>query len=217
MKKIIFFLLASCSLQLAAFSQSAKFTESMRSNLSLFDSAKTADDFVSLANNFERIGDAEKTQWTPYYYSGLALSTAGWMPTVTDKDANSLRMNGLLDKAEANAGNDSAALSEIEGVRYMSATQQMQVDPQNRWMSYGKKAGEALQKGMSLNPSNPRIYYLQGMNLFFTPAQFGGGKDKAKVAFQKAVDLFKTDHPKSLYPIWGEKESEQMIIQCDKK
>ena len=78
----------------------------------------------------------------------------------------------------------------------MAATQQMMVDPQSRWMSYGKEAGDALTKGMQLDPNNPRVYYLQGMSLFNTPEQFGGGKDKAKPLFEKAVELYKAAKPK---------------------
>ena len=58
-------------------------------------------------------------------------------------------------------------------------------------MTNGKDASEALQKGLALDPNNPRLYYLQGMSLFNTPAQFGGGKDKAKPLFEKSVALFK--------------------------
>jgi hypothetical protein len=214
MKKNILLLLTVCSLQLTAFSQSDKFTDAMQKNLSLFDSAKTSEDFVSLANTFERIGDAEKTQWLPYYYAGLALSSAGWQPSTTDKDGNAAKINTLMDRATVNAGNDSMALSEIQGVLNMAATQEMQVDPHTRWMTYGKVAGEALQKGLVLNPNNPRLYYLHGMSLFFTPPQFGGGKDKAKLAFEKAIALFKTEHPKPLYPDWGEKDTERQLALC---
>src|SRR5580693_4303597 len=116
MKKIISILLVSCSFTLAAFSQSDKFVSAMKTNLSLLDSAKSVPDFVSLANTFERIGDAEKTQWLPYYYAGLALSSAGWQPATTDKDGNADKINALLDKAVALASNDTAR-SEIYAVR----------------------------------------------------------------------------------------------------
>jgi hypothetical protein len=213
MKKYLFFLMAAASLQFTAFSQSDKYVAAMQNNLALFDSAKTVEDFTKMANNFERIGDAEKTQWLPYYWAGLALSTSGWMPAVTDKDANSARIDALCDKAEATASSN-ADKSEILSVRNMAATQQMMVDPQNRYMSYGKTAGEALQKAMTLNPANPRLYYLQGMSLFNTPSQFGGGKDKAKPVFEKAEQLYKEEKPGQFYPHWGQKQTEDMIAQC---
>jgi len=213
MKKYIFFLLAAVSMQVAAFSQSDKYIAAMEKNLNQFDSAKTVEDFTKLANTFERIGDAEKTQWLPYYYAGLALSTSGWMPALTDKDANAARINSFCDKAESIATAD-ADKAEIQAVRNMSATQQMMVDPQNRWMSYGQTAGQALEKGLKLNANNPRLYYLKGMSLFGTPEQFGGGKDKAKPVFEKAAELYKQQKPAKLYPRWGEKQTNEMIEQC---
>ncbi|HEY6976627.1 MAG TPA: hypothetical protein VH396_10085, partial [Chitinophagaceae bacterium] len=188
-------LLATVSLN----AQSDKYEDAMKKNLSMFDSVKTTLDYQNLASGFERIGDAEKAQWLPYYYAGLALTTAAWSDANLDKDANAEKVKSLCDKAEA-LTTDNNDKSEILSLRNMAATQQMMVDPQTRWQNYGAEAGDALQKAMELNPNNPRLYYLQGMSLFNTPEQFGGGKDKAKPVFEKAVALYKADQPKPLYP-----------------
>lgn len=213
MKKYLLFFTVVFTMQTTVFSQNDKYVSFMKQNLSLFDSAKTVEDLTKLANTFERIGDAEKTQWLPYYYAGLALSNAGWMPALTDKDANATRINAFCDKAEAAATSD-ADKAEILIIRNMAATQQMVVDPQSRYMSYGVAAGQALQKGLKLDPNNPRLYYLQGMSLFNKPVQLGGGKDKAKPFFEKALELYKQQNPKELYPGWGQKQTEEMIAQC---
>lgn len=213
MKKYMFLLLAAASLQTAVFSQSDKYVAAMKKNLALFDSAKTVEDFTKVANTFERIGDAEKTQWLPYYYAGFTLCMSGWMPAVTDKDANSTRINAFCDKAESIATTD-ADKAEILSIRNMSATQQMMVDPQSRWMTYGQAAGKALDNGLKLDPNNPRLYYLKGMSLFGTPPQFGGGKDKAKPVFEKAIQLFKDQKTLPLYPSWGQKQTEETLAQC---
>ncbi len=193
--------------------QSDKFATSMQKNLSQFDSARTAADFESMAAAFTRIGDAEKTQWLPYYWAGVALSNIGWMDQKIDKDALAGRIIALCDKADAltTEGGDKA---EILTLRNMAATQQMMVDPKTRYMSYGQQANSYLQKGMQLNPDNPRLYYLQGMSIFNTPEQFGGGKAKAKPIFQKSVDLYKTEITKPLYPHWGQEQAAQMLAQC---
>ena len=213
MKKYLLFLIAIVAVQTDAFSQNDKYVAAMKQNLAMFDSAKTVEDFTKLANTFERIGDAEKTQWLPYYYAGLALSTAGWMPALSDKDANATRINALCDKADAAATSD-VDRAEILTIRNMAATQQMMVDPQTRYMSYGQAAGQDLTKALKLDPNNPRLYYLQGMSLFNTPVQFGGGKDKAKPVFEKALELYKQQNPKELYPRWGQIQTEDMIAQC---
>ena len=197
------------TLSTASFAQSDKFQKSMASNIALLDSAKSPADLTSIAANFERIGDAEKTQWLPYYYAGLALTTVGWMDQKADKDKNAEHIKALCSKAEAIEKN-----AEIYSIRNMAATQQMLVNPQERWQTYGQEAGTALQQGMQLDPNNPRLYYLHAMSLFNTPEQFGGGKDKAKPVFEKAVALFKAEQPKPLYPHWGQKIAEEQLAKC---
>lgn len=194
---------------LTAGAQSDKYTQAMQKNIALLDSAKSTDQLESLASTFERIGDAEKTQWLPYYYAALAQTWIGWNPATKDKDANSAKINAYLAKAEAIEKN-----AELYAVENMSATQQMLVDPQSRFMTNGKDAAAALQKGMQADPNNPRLYYLQGMSLFGTPPQYGGGKDKAKPLFEKSVALYKAAQPKPLYPHWGQDEAAKMLAQC---
>ena len=196
-------------ISMTAGAQSAKYTEAMTKNIALLDSAKSVDQLLSLASTFDRIGDAEKTQWLPYYYAALAQTWIGWMPATTDKDANAQKINAYLAKAEAIEKN-----SETYAIENMAATQQMLVDPQTRWATNGKDAAAALQKGLELDPNNPRLYYLQAMSLFGTPTQYGGGKDKAKPLFEKSIALYKSAQPKPLYPTWGEKQAENMLAQC---
>lgn len=212
MKRIIL-ALTFCTAMVASFAQSDRYAAAMKKNLAMFDSSKTTADYQALSDAFIRIGDAEKTQWEPYYYAGLALASAGWLGQL-DKDDNAGKINSLCDKAEALATTD-AAKSEICAIRNMSATQQMMVDPQNRYMQYGTAASGAIKKGMQLNPNNPRMYYLQGMSLFNTPVQFGGGKDKAKPVFEKAVELYKAEQPEGFSPRWGKAQAEAQLALCN--
>jgi len=84
----------------------------------------------------------------------------------------------------------------------------MMVDPQSRWQSYGQQAGAALEWAKKLNPNNPRVYYLQGISIFGTPEQFGGGKAAAKPLFEEAVRKFDVFRPESaLSPNWGRQDA----------
>jgi hypothetical protein len=222
MKQLL--LVAAVVFSITAHAQSDKYANAMKQSLSMFDSAKTAADFESVAASFQRIGDAEKTQWLPYYWAGLALTTEGWKYYPNEKGVTEIkvsdlsgtltglatRINALADKADALATTNEDK-AEILTIRNMAATQQMLVDPQSRYMTFGAEAGTDLQKAMSLNPNNPRVYYLQGMALFGTPEQFGGGKAVAKPLFQKAVDLGKAEEVKPLYPHWGLEMSVPML------
>lgn len=207
MKKMMFsFILL---IAVTANAQSDKYASAMQANITLLDSAKTTADYENVTNAFVRVGDAEKTQWLPYYYAALAQTRIGWTDKKSDKDQLAEKTKALVAKAEAIEKN-----AELCTITNMAATQQMLVDPQSRWQTYGTEASTALQTGMQLDPTNPRLYYLQGMSIFGTPEQFGGGKDKAKPVFQKAVDLYKTFKVKPLYPSWGQKEAEAMLAKC---
>ena len=201
-------------LTVTAYSQSEKYTQAMKTNLSKFDSIKSSEEYQALAATFERIGDAEKTEWLPYYYSSLALLTPGWTDTKIDKDANAVKIKSLLDKAEP-LTKDNADKAEVLSIRNMTATQQMLVDPQNRWMNYGQEGATYLKQAKDLDPENPRLAYLEGAGIFGTPEQFGGGKAKAKPLLEKAVSLFKAEKPKPLHPSWGLQIAESMLAQCN--
>ncbi len=206
MKPLFIILLIAASLNVHA--QSNKYTAAMQKTLDQMKQAKTTEDFQKASAAFERIGDAEKDKWLPYYYAALSLSTAGWIDQNLDKDANAEKGLALLDKAKAINDN-----SELYAVRNMLETQQMLVDPQSRYMSYGVKAAEDLEKGMAMDSANPRLYYLRGMSLFNTPEQFGGGKDKAKPVLEKAMSLYNSSTPQSLYPDWGKEQTRQALDQ----
>ncbi len=208
MKKILFLLLATCTLQFVS-AQSEAYTSKMKQTLQLMDSAKTTQDLQEVAATFERIGDAEKTQWLPFYYAALAQTNIGWRDAKADKDKLAEKIKSLIAKAKAIEDN-----SELYVVLNMVATQQMMVDPQARWMTYGQEGAQALVTAKKLDANNPRIYYLEGMSLFNTPSQFGGGKDKAKPVFEKAVELYKAFKPKTdLHPKWGQKITEDMLAK----
>jgi hypothetical protein len=211
MKKIIaaIALLATVSVN----AQNDKYVQAMQKNLAQFDVVKTTAEYQALSAAFERIGDAEKTQWLPYYYAALALTTPGWTDTKLDKDANAEKIKALCNKADALVKED-ADKSEILSLRNMTASQQMLVDPQSRWATYGPESASYLQKAKQLNPNNPRLYYLEGANIFGTPEQFGGGKANAKPLLEKAVALYKVEQAKPLYPDWGKKQAEDMLAQC---
>ncbi len=210
MKRIIlsfaFFMSLAC-----VFAQSDKYQKGMQANIALLDSAKTPDDFTAVSAAFERIGDAEKTQWLPYYYAALANVWKGFRDPKGDKDAIADRADALIAKAEAIEPKNAEIILE----KSMAATLHMVVDPMTRWQQYGTAVRENMETAKQLDPNNPRVYYWEGQNLFGTPEQFGGGKEKARPLFEKSVELYKTYKPASdIAPKWGEKNAEMMLAQC---
>ena len=193
------------------YAQSDKFKQAMETNISSLDAAKSAAELQNVAASFERIANAEKTQWLPFYYAAIASIWKGFAAPKEEMDDIATQAENLLAKAEALEANN----AEIFLAKNMASTIHMLVDPQTRWQTYGSKAAQDLAAAKKLDANNPRVYFLEGQSLFGTPVQFGGGKDKAKPLFEKSVALFDTYKPvNNLYPNWGKKNAADMVEQC---
>lgn len=213
MKKLILstiVLLAS----IVAFAQSEKFTAAMKKNLAAMDNAfKTPPDLLDVSNNFERIANAEKNQWLPYYYAAFCQVNYGLIQQ--DKD----KMDGYADKATeliAKADSLSPNNSEISCVKSMIATCHMLVNPMQRFQEYGQESTGNMETAMQQDATNPRPYLLKGQNLKYTPEQFGGGCKAAKPLLQTAADKFASFKPASdISPNWGMDRVNALLKDCN--
>lgn len=206
MKKIMFFG-ASLLMVAAVSAQSERYLKAMQENVNKLDSIRTAQEWTQVANNFQRIAEAEKSQWLPYYYAALSNVMVGYFQGATGGGVNASVVDPLADKAEASLSKAEELKkdnSEIFVVKKMIATLRMMADPQNRWQTYGPQAAEALQRAKTLDPNNPRVFLLEGQDKFYTPEQFGGSKTEAKALFQESLKKFESFKPESsIHPQWG--------------
>ncbi len=208
MKKITAVILC-LAITFMANAQSDRYTKAMEAKVEAMDTARGLPGWQSMANSFERIAETEKNQWLPYYYAALSNVMTGYMMQQPGQPAAvaSTQIDMLADKAElliSKAEELEKDNSEIFCVKKMIATLRMGVDPMTRWQTYGPKAAEALAKAKGLDPSNPRVYLLEGQDMFYTPEQFGGSKVKAKQLFEESQQKFESQKPKSsIHPRWG--------------
>lgn len=56
-------------------------------------------------------------------------------------------------------------------------------------LSYGKRAKEALDKAVEMDPKSSRAYIARGVGNYYLPLSFGGGPDTAIRDFKKAISL----------------------------
>ncbi len=196
----------------SAFAQSERYTAAMQKNLEAIATAATPADMHDLSNAFERIADAEKTQWLPYYYAAMTEVLNGFM--TTDKsgaDAIADRAELLINKADALEVNN----SEISCIKSMIASLRMMVNPMQRWQQYGTVSTQMIEAAKQQDPTNPRPYALMAQNLFYTPAQFGGGCATAKPVAEEGQKLLSAFKPKSaLHPVWGKTQFDMVLSQC---
>ena len=173
------------------------------------------DEYTAQANDFARIGDKEKTLWQPYYYAAFSIIKKGrtlmQQNQLSQLDDVAKEAQNYIDKAEALSPNN----AEIFILKKMNHGLKMIVNPMERWQTEGQAAKVALNEAQKLDPENPRITILEAEDLYFTPEQFGGNKQKGIELFKKALEQFKTYKIKtSIDPNWGQGEANYMISQA---
>src|SRR5690606_21572266 len=67
-------------------------------------------------------------------------------------------------------------------------------------MDYGSKAGSAEGRALATGPANPMVLLLIGINKFYTPEQWGGGKAAALKLFDRAIAAYEAG---AIERTWG--------------
>lgn len=189
--------------------------ESLNKAFMQMDSAKTVPAMMSVSAQFEMIADKWSNEWSANYYAALSKVIVSFM--MSDNKKKDL----LLDEADKYLSKIKTLNSESDETWVMAAlitNARISVDGQNRGMQYSGEFNQDIEKAKSINPDNPRVYYMKGSSIFYIPEMYGGGKEKAKPYLEKAEELFaKEDKSSVLKPHWGEKQNKDFLKQCDEK
>lgn len=217
MKKILLYVLSVVTMSIASNAQSASnqvaystaFESAMLSNIGQLDTVSSAAGFINLANNFERIGNAEKTKWQPYYYAAYCYTVMAFLsPDKSKIDYLADKAEAVLQQAEAIEKNN----SEISCLFAMINSCRIMVDPVSRFQIKGQEVQTHLAKAKQENADNPRIYLLQARMQFRTPEGLGGGKTPARQSAETALQKFRDFKPEnSIAPNWGEQQAKSLL------
>jgi hypothetical protein len=196
--------LASFQLQ----AQSVKFTDAMLANIEKSKTANTAADFQELANNFERIATAEKTEWTPWYYAAFYNLVLNFQEPDAAKKTKYLSLAQQQIESGLKINPDE---TELMVLKVMSYYGELAIDP-TKGLSVLGEANTLIDRAKSINPGNPRIYLEQAEAIYNMPVEFGGGKEKAMPILLVAKEKFDTFVPANqLVPDWGKDRCELLI------
>jgi hypothetical protein len=189
------------------------YQQAMGQALQSMTTANNTEKLLAVADQFERIGNAEKNQWLPFYYASFScLNVIMRSNNLNEKEKEQIfiRAEGLLQKAKDVAPKESE-LYALQGLLY-----QLMISNPEDGATLSMKSASALEKAQSLNSENPRVYYIQGTNAFYTPKMFGGGAERAKPLFEKAKQLFDAQQVTNPFlPSWGKEHNEQLLNQCN--
>jgi len=192
---------------------SSKYEETMKTNIDKLYELRTSGELQALANQFERIAQAESDQWLPGYYAAYCYIRSTFLDNM---DADS--KNEQLDKAQQIVDKLMKAYdSESEVHTLQALLYQMRITDMASGARYSRKAAAAIETAEDLNPANPRVYYLRGSNLYHTPKFFGGGAENARPELEKAAALFESQKSSDpLMPSWGPHHNKQLLDLCNK-
>ncbi|WP_209388758.1 hypothetical protein [Chryseobacterium sp. RR2-3-20] len=215
MKKIILSFALGC-MSLVAYAQ-GNYEKVMTEKISKLEQSKSSEDYLAVANDFQRIAEKEKGKWQPNYYAALSYIQKG----------RSEKQNGkteALDEAADNAQKfvDAANAvekdnSEIHLLQKMIYSLKMMANPMERFRTFGSQAQQELKVAEKLDPTNPRVTLIKAEDTYFTPENFGGSKEKGMELFKMALEKYQSFKPKtSLDPNWGKEEAEYFISQAGK-
>jgi hypothetical protein len=193
--------------------QAQDFKATLKKTVDAFDTTMSYDGKVQLYNKIQLIAKKWDNEWAAHYcqtYCDVRLSY---------DEKNSDKKDSYLDDADKELEATVSLLKKDNDETYVMrayiANARLSVDPQNRWMKYGKDFSANLDEAKDLNPDNPRIYFLQGVSKFYTPKAFGGGKKAAKPYLDKAAPLFeKNDRTDIFKPYWGQWYNNYLLGQC---
>lgn len=190
----------------------SEYEQVMAQNIQKMHEAQSSDELTAIANLFERIAATETDQWLPAYYQAYSYVAMLFINQNMPNNEKSLiieKAQTILDNLKKSFANESEIFV-LQGFLH-----QLSISSEATAYEYWVKAEEAFGIATKLNPDNPRVYYLRGMNTFHTPRQFGGGAEKAKPLLEKADSLFvnnKADN--KLMPNWGKEHNAYMLAQC---
>lgn len=160
-----------------------------------------------LAARLETENKTQQQRLILYWQSYLQFYRAVYYLTQNDKRNAELEadkgvrfMEGVADKTSE----DFALLSLLQGFTLQfKAMKAMMLAPGVR-----KSALSAI----SLDPKNPRAYFVYGSYDFYTPQKFGGGSEAEKYLL-KAIGLPAQQQANPYLPAWGKEEAYELLIR----
>lgn len=212
MKTLTLLVLAIWSINLSG--QNTTYKSTMLSTMESLDKAKGKEEYLQCVSLFERVANAEKTLWLPYYYGAYSLIILSFEESEgSEKDLILDRAQEMLDKA-LELEPDESELHALQAFLYPS---RILVDPMNRGMIYFELMFSELEQAKTLNPANPRPWFLEGVSKMNLPPAMGGGPEVAKPILEEADAKFKAftnDDP--LWPDWGEDSNRAELEKLQK-
>jgi hypothetical protein len=213
MKKLL--LISFLAFSYFMISAQVSYSDAMTKGMEMIQKAQTKDQYLKVANHFDRIAQVEKKEWHPAYHAAYARSIGASYssdPTVIDQLLDGAQSS--LDQA-ANLVEEHSEILALQGFIHML---RIAADPMTRGQQYSGMSAASLQKALMMDSNNPRASFLMAQLSYGTAQFFGSSTEEACQLNAKALMLFEskqTNKEKTTFdPVWGKRMSESFNKEC---
>jgi hypothetical protein len=180
-----------------------------------FDSASDFRQKLLLAGRLSMIETKWGNEWIAHYY--VAYGNAILSSLEKEDDKRDLYLDAADKERDIAVKLLGQENDETHVLAALIANWRIAISPMNRGMQYGKVFREHMNAAQSINPRNPRIYYLEGMAKYSMPKFVGGGKDVAMPLLAKADSLYAAETDRDIMrPYWGKQSNGYYLNLCRK-
>ena len=182
----------------------------MRQGRQMLDRSVTAGDMDAMQQaraTFKRVASASDDATWVHYYIGLANYRVATRFLDSDEDRAEALIDDGIDhlnaaiKAQPESAEARALLSTLYGLKARGGM--------FSGMRYGPRANGAIERAQQLAPDNPRVLLLNAVSLLNKPSRWGGDREGAITALNRAIQQFEAAAPSddALQPQWGHAEA----------
>jgi len=211
MKTIILFF--AFIISISAFANDEKYFAQMGKQVQAVYVAKTIDEYQVAVNALDRIANAEKTKWEPYYYAAYG----NIMMAIAEKEGSKKDSYLHLALTAVEKGKELApAESELVTLEGFAHMIRVTVDPASRGQKYSSLSMQTYGKALSMNPKNPRALSLLAQMQLGTARFFNQPPTEACETARKAATIFEspTESENPLAPRWGKEMNLGVLQNC---
>lgn len=167
-----------------------------------------AADFKACAEQFQKMHQQAPNENTAYWsavsYFHLAQLYLYGTPDIRDNSQGNQALERSIAILEA-ARAQYPRHAEMQAILSSALGMRMGEKPLSA-ITQGHRVGSLMDSALALDSLNPRVRYLYGVNLVFTPKLFGGGAAAGRTQLQRASQLFaqesRATRPRTA-PSWG--------------
>ena len=194
------------------YAQNKKYVKTMETTIESLNNAGGLDEFDPIINKFARIGQAEATQWEPFYYAAQGHVFKSFrIDNLAQKDEVLNQALTALSSASELSKNNAEILA-LEGFINML---KISVDPGTRGQQLSPKIMASYSQALAIEPDNPRANLFMAQMQIGTAMFFGTGTEEPCKMVKKSLELFNAEKSSEpLAPKWGSDMAMQYAKTC---